>query len=113
MKRRADRLARLERWTEWPLTVLALLLIPVLLAPELFELDSETEAVFDALDYLIWGVFAADLLAKVAIASARGRYLRTHWVELFGDAGYLIFDPAWEPVTWHEADGELWERIGA
>jgi len=34
-------------------------------------------------------------------------------VELFGDAGYLIFDPAWEPVTWHEADGELWERIGA
>jgi len=82
MERRADRLARLERWTEWPLTVLALLLIPVLLAPELFELDSETEAVFDALDYLIWGVFAADLLAKVAIAPARGRYLRTHWVDV-------------------------------
>ncbi len=23
-------------------------------------------------------------------------------VELFGDAGYLIFDPAWKPVTWRE-----------
>ena len=23
-------------------------------------------------------------------------------IELFGDAGYLIFDPAWQPVTWHE-----------
>jgi catechol 2,3-dioxygenase len=23
-------------------------------------------------------------------------------VELFGDSGYLIFDPAWKPVTWRE-----------
>lgn len=23
-------------------------------------------------------------------------------VELFGDAGYLIFDPTWKPVTWRE-----------
>ena len=32
-------------------------------------------------------------------------------VELFGDAGYLIFDPAWKPVTWREANldkGIIW-----
>ncbi|WP_141333996.1 catechol 2,3-dioxygenase [Paenibacillus sp. tmac-D7] len=32
-------------------------------------------------------------------------------VELFGDAGYLIFDPAWKPVTWKEEDlekGIIW-----
>jgi catechol 2,3-dioxygenase len=32
-------------------------------------------------------------------------------VELFGDAGYLIFDPAWRPITWHEAEldkGIIW-----
>jgi catechol 2,3-dioxygenase len=23
-------------------------------------------------------------------------------VELFGDSGYLVFDPAWQPVTWRE-----------
>jgi catechol 2,3-dioxygenase len=23
-------------------------------------------------------------------------------IELFGDTGYLIFDPAWKPVTWQE-----------
>src|SRR6185503_10868239 len=23
-------------------------------------------------------------------------------VELFGDSGYLIFDPAWKPITWSE-----------
>ena len=26
--------------------------------------------------------------------------------ELYGDAGYLIFDPDWQPVTWHEEDLE-------
>ncbi|MEC2132898.1 catechol 2,3-dioxygenase [Brevibacillus centrosporus] len=32
-------------------------------------------------------------------------------VELFGDAGYLIFDPAWQPVTWKEEQlekGIIW-----
>jgi catechol 2,3-dioxygenase len=32
-------------------------------------------------------------------------------VELFGDAGYLIFDPAWKPITWTEAElarGIIW-----
>jgi catechol 2,3-dioxygenase len=32
-------------------------------------------------------------------------------VELFGDAGYLIFDPDWKPVTWREQNlekGIIW-----
>ena len=32
-------------------------------------------------------------------------------IELFGDAGYLIFDPAWKPVTWREQNlekGIIW-----
>ncbi|MDM5196710.1 catechol 2,3-dioxygenase [Fictibacillus enclensis] len=32
-------------------------------------------------------------------------------VELFGDAGYLIFDPAWKPITWKEEEldkGIIW-----
>lgn len=36
-------------------------------------------------------------------------------VELFGDAGYLIFDPDWKPITWQMADvpgnGDTW--VGA
>ncbi len=35
-------------------------------------------------------------------------------IELFGDSGYLIFDPTWEPVTWkpeQTAEGIMW--IGA
>ncbi len=30
-------------------------------------------------------------------------------VELFGDSGYLIFDPDWKPITWRE--NELDEAI--
>lgn len=32
-------------------------------------------------------------------------------VELFGDAGYLIFDPDWKPITWREEEldkGIIW-----
>jgi catechol 2,3-dioxygenase len=32
-------------------------------------------------------------------------------IELFGDSGYLIFDPAWKPVTWTQdqlAKGIIW-----
>jgi catechol 2,3-dioxygenase len=33
-------------------------------------------------------------------------------IELFGDAGYLIFDPTWEPVVWNVRDvpgkGDVW-----
>lgn len=34
-------------------------------------------------------------------------------VELFGDAGYLIFDPSWECVTWTDADPKSGVWIGA
>jgi voltage-gated potassium channel len=75
-------LARLERWTEWPLTLLALAFLPILLAPYLFSLSDETVETLEAIDYLIWGVFAADLIAKVAVAPDRRRYLRTHWFDV-------------------------------
>jgi voltage-gated potassium channel len=81
-ERRAAWLARLERWTDWPLTLLALALIPLLLAPSLFDLSPHTQATLDDLDYLIWGVFAADLLAKLAIAPQRRAYLRAHWFDV-------------------------------
>ena len=82
IERRADLLARLERWTNWPLTILALALIPILLLPHALPLSSSARDVLDRLDYLIWGVFAADLLAKVSIAPHRLRYLRRHWFDV-------------------------------
>ncbi|MBS4208312.1 catechol 2,3-dioxygenase [Bacillus sp. FJAT-50079] len=34
-------------------------------------------------------------------------------VELFGDAGYLIFDPAWKPVVWDDLETVSARGIGA
>lgn len=84
-RNRTDReiwLSRLEQWTELPLTVLALLLIPILLAPYLFPLSASTEDTLIAVDYLIWGIFAVDLAAKLAVAPDRRRYLRSHWFDV-------------------------------
>jgi voltage-gated potassium channel len=80
--RRAEWLERLEQWTEWPLTILALALIPILVMPYVYDLSPTTIHTLDALDYLIWGVFAADLIAKVLITPARRRYLRSHWFDV-------------------------------
>ncbi|MDP9365827.1 MAG: hypothetical protein M3Q10_16670, partial [Chloroflexota bacterium] len=51
--RRAIWLARLERWTAWPLNALALALVPILLAPSLLSLSDDTQALLLGLDYLI------------------------------------------------------------
>jgi voltage-gated potassium channel len=81
-ERRAEWLARVEAWTDRPLTALSLLLIVVLLAPYLFNLSNESEEMLVGIDYLIWGAFAADLVVKVAIAPDRRRYLTTHWLDV-------------------------------
>lgn len=81
-RRRADWLGRLERWTDAPLTALAVALIPLILIPLLFDLSNDTVAVFETVNALVWGIFAADLLAKLAIAPDRLRYLRTHWFDV-------------------------------
>ena len=81
----ATRLAwldRLQRWTEWPKTLLAIALIPILLAPYLFSLSPESRSVLAALYYLIWGVFAVDLAVCLVIAPKRWRYLRKHWFDV-------------------------------
>jgi voltage-gated potassium channel len=89
----ADRLNRIERWTEWPLTILALALIPLLLAPHLFSLSSTTESVLLDIDYFIWGVFALDLVVKLAIAPRRLTYLRRHWIDVL-----LVVIPLLRPL---------------
>jgi voltage-gated potassium channel len=81
-KEREELLANLERWTELPLLVLALALIPLLVIPFVVSLPEEIEQAFLALDWFIWAVFALDLGAKTYLASSRLRYLRGHWFDV-------------------------------
>jgi voltage-gated potassium channel len=80
--RRAVLLDRIERRTEVPLTILALCLIPILFAPHVTSVSDNTREMLDNVDYLIWGLFAIDLLVKLAIAPNRLQYVRRHWVDV-------------------------------
>ena len=81
-ERRAERLDRFEHMTELPLLVLALLIIPLLVAPVAFDLAARVERVVLALDWIIWGVFAAELAIRIYLTPRRLRYLRQHWFDV-------------------------------
>jgi hypothetical protein len=47
VERREQLLIDVERWTEWPQTLLALALLPILIAPHLFDLSAATRRTLD------------------------------------------------------------------
>jgi voltage-gated potassium channel len=103
VERRAELLARLEQWTEKPLTALALLLIPLLLAPLLFDISGDAETVLLGADYVIWGLFVADLVAKVIIAPDRLAYVRRNWLDVV-----LVAVPILRPLRAARAVRLVW-----
>jgi voltage-gated potassium channel len=82
VSRRETLLLHIERLTELPLMVLAFVMIPLLVGPLLWRLSPTEEAVFLALDYFIWALFAVDMGIKIIIAPHRLAYLRRHWLEV-------------------------------
>jgi voltage-gated potassium channel len=74
--------ARLERATDHPLTLLALLLVPLLLAPFLVELSPALAELLGEADGIIWAIFAGALLVALLVSPDRPRYLRRHWLDL-------------------------------
>ncbi len=81
-ERRSERLDRFEHVTELPLLVLALLMIPLLLGPVVFDLSARAERALFALDWMIWGVFAVELSVRTYLAPGRLRYLWEHWFDV-------------------------------
>ena len=77
-----ERLRWLERHTDVPLLLLALAMLPLLLLPQVADLSEGVSGWLDIGNWVIWGVFAAVLLAKLAVAPNRWAYARSHPVEL-------------------------------
>jgi voltage-gated potassium channel len=100
-------MVRLERWTDRPLTMLAVLLVPLLLAPFLLELSAAADAALLDLDYVIWGVFAVSFAAAVIITPDRRGYLRRHWLDLL-----LVIVPLLAPLRAARALRLVW-AVGA
>jgi voltage-gated potassium channel len=77
-----ERLRAVERITEAPLLVLAILFVPVILLPMMFDLPGRISDALQYSEWAIWGIFAAALLVKVSVAPRRFRYLRDNWFEV-------------------------------
>lgn len=77
-----ERLRWLERHTEAPLLLLALAMLPLLLTPQFTDVSEGVRDWFDVGNWIIWGAFAAVLLAKLAVAPDRLAYVRAHPIEV-------------------------------
>jgi voltage-gated potassium channel len=81
-QRRAELLAKFERITEWPLTLLALAMVPILAVPLLTTVSGQVDAALEGSLWLIWVIFAADLVIRTYLAEPRIPYLARHWYDV-------------------------------
>jgi hypothetical protein len=65
-----------------PLTVLALLWVPVLVIPFVVSLRPAVTAAFEAIDFFVWAAFAVEYLIRLWLAPARRTFGTHHLVDL-------------------------------
>src|SRR5580704_17404372 len=73
---------RYVQFSQVPVTALAFLMIPVLLIPLVCPVHGAVAVSFDAADYVIWALFAADYCARFTLTPDRPRFVRTHLFDL-------------------------------
>jgi voltage-gated potassium channel len=79
---RGEAFERFSRAVDGPLTVLALVMIPLIVLPLVVDLSPGTESAFLAIDYLIWAVFAAEYAIKLYLAPNRRQFVARHIPDL-------------------------------
>lgn len=75
-------LDKFERQTAVPMMVLALLIVPLLVVPLVMELSEGTRSLIVALEWFIWGAFAAEYLIRLYLAPDKWRFVRRNKVDL-------------------------------
>lgn len=77
-EQRGDAYERFDRAVERPMAVLALLMIPLLVATIAFDLPEPVNDALVSVDWLIWALFSAEYLTKLYLAPDRWRFVVTH-----------------------------------
>ena len=72
-------LTKIEVFTEIPLMLLSIVMIPLLVGPFLWEMSDSEKFLFFILDILIWIVFLIDMLIKVTISVDRLDYIKSNF----------------------------------
>jgi voltage-gated potassium channel len=74
--------ARLERLLDWPMMVLALIFLVALVAEIEPSVPANWSRIAAIVDWSVWGIFAAEYLFLLALATDRRHYFRTHLFQL-------------------------------
>ena len=88
------RAERVDRWLRTPLIVAALLAIPTIVVQE-SDLGRAWQILGTAMDWSIWGVFAANLIIMLAVVPNRRRWLVQNPLDLL----IVVLTPPFLPVT--------------
>ncbi len=80
--RRQEIADRIERASRLPMVLLSIVFLVAVAVPELVELTPALEETLEAVNWLIWAVFAFELGVMTYLAPNRLRYLRQHWVDV-------------------------------
>src|SRR5437660_3484162 len=67
---------------ELPLTVLALLWLPVLVLPLALQLPGGVTATFEGIDFFVWACFVIEYGIKLYLAPSRRRFVAHHLIDL-------------------------------
>jgi voltage-gated potassium channel len=84
----AEKLQRFARWSEWPLAILALLILPSLLLDDPSRSVGFHHAV-EALNWVVWLAFCGELGVKAWLSANPSSFLRHAWLDLL----IVIFSP--------------------
>src|ERR1700689_915498 len=82
LARSQDAYDRFAAAVDAPLMVVTLLWLPILIIPLIRPVHGATAETFAAIDYTIWALFAVEYLVKLYLAPSRGKYFRTHILDL-------------------------------
>jgi voltage-gated potassium channel len=82
LARRTSLFHQVERATEVPMLILAVIFLVAFLAQEVADLPAEWVTALDAITWIVWAIFAFELLVKAYLAPDRVRYLVTHWMDV-------------------------------
>ena len=67
---------------ELPLTILALLWLPVLVLPYVLPLSPTVTDTFEAIDFFVWAAFVVEYLVKLYLSPSRKGFFTHHLLDL-------------------------------
>jgi voltage-gated potassium channel len=79
---RAALAERIERASRLPMTLLSIVFLFAVAIPELIPVPPDVDEMLEAVNWLIWAIFAFELGVMTYLAPDRRRYVREHWIDV-------------------------------